>query len=113
MTATTLTSIPSARRGPIMSPGWARLVAIFILLALWEIGARFYADPLFLCPPSQAVGALSHILSDPKIRTAIEVTIFEVATAFAMSVSIGMIIGLAVGLHGFTKQSILPVILML
>jgi len=113
MTATTLTSFSQARRGPIMSPGWARLVAIFILLALWEIGARFYADPLFLCPPSQAIGALSHVLSDPKIRTAIEVTIFEVATAFAMSVSIGMIIGLAVGLHGFTKQSILPVILML
>jgi len=96
-----------------MSPGWARLLAIFILLALWEIGARFYADPLFLCPPSQAIGALGHVLSDPKIRTAIEVTILEVSTAFAMSVSIGMIIGLAVGLHGFTKQSILPVILML
>ena len=96
-----------------MSPGWARLLAIFILLALWEIGARFYADPLFLCPPSQAIGALSHVLSDPKIRKAIEVTILEVSTAFAMSVSVGMIVGLAVGLHGFTKQSILPVILML
>ena len=113
MTATTLTSFSQVRRGPIMSPGWARLLAIFILLALWEIGARVYADPLFLCPPSQAVGALGHVLSDPKIRTAIEVTILEVSTAFAMSVSIGMIIGLAVGLHGFTKQSILPVILML
>ena len=76
MTATTISSVPSVRRGPIMSPGWARLLAIFFLLALWEIGARLYADPLFLCPPSQAVGALSHILSDPKIRTAIEVTIF-------------------------------------
>ena len=113
MTATTLTSFSQARRGPIMSPGWARLLAIFILLALWEIGARVYADPLFLCPPSQAIGALSHVLSDPKVRTAIEITIYEVATAFAMSVSIGMVIGLAVGLHGFTKQSILPVILML
>jgi len=113
MTAATITSIPQSRRGPIMSPGWARLLAIFFLLALWEIGARLYADPLFLCPPSQAVGALQHILADPKIRNAIEVTIFEVATAFAMAVSMGLAIGLAVGLHGFTKQSILPVILML
>jgi NitT/TauT family transport system permease protein len=113
MTATTISSIPSARRGPIMSPGWARLLAIFILLALWEIGARLYADPLFLCPPSQAVGALQHIFADPKIVNAIRVTIYELVTAFVMAVAFGLAIGLAVGLHGFTKQSILPVILML
>jgi ABC-type nitrate/sulfonate/bicarbonate transport system permease component len=113
MTATTISSIPSTRRGPFMSPGWARLLAIFVLLGLWEIGARFYADPLFLCPPSQAIGALPHIFADPKIVTAIRVTILELVTAFLMSVSVGLAIGLAVGLHGFTKQSILPVILML
>jgi NitT/TauT family transport system permease protein len=113
MTATTISSIPATRRGPIMSPGWARLLAIFILLALWEVGARFYADPLFLCPPSQAITALPHIFGDPKIVNAIRVTIWELVTAFLMSVSIGLAVGLAVGLHGFTKQSILPVILML
>jgi ABC-type nitrate/sulfonate/bicarbonate transport system permease component len=113
MTATTMHSVPRARTGPIMSPGWARLLAIFVLLALWELGARIYADPLFLCPPSQAVAALPHILADPKIRNAIEVTILEVGTAFSMSVIVGLSVGLAVGLHGFTKQSILPVILML
>jgi NitT/TauT family transport system permease protein len=106
-------SVPRARTGPIMSPGWARLLAIFVLLALWELGARIYADPLFLCPPSEAITALPHVLSDPKVRTAIEITIIEVATAFSMSVLVGLSIGLAVGLHGFTKQSILPVILML
>ena len=113
MTATTISSIPSVRRGPIMSPGWARLIAIFVLLGLWEVGARFYADPLFLCPPSQAIAALPHIFADPKIVNAIRVTILELVTAFLMSVSVGLAVGLAVGLHGFTKQSILPVILML
>jgi NitT/TauT family transport system permease protein len=113
MTATTISSIPSTRRGPFMSPGWARLLAIFVLLGLWELGARFYADPLFLCPPSQAIAALPHIFADPKIVNAIRVTILELVTAFLMSVSVGLAIGLAVGLHGFTKQSILPVILML
>jgi ABC-type nitrate/sulfonate/bicarbonate transport system permease component len=100
-------------RGPWMSPGWARLLAIFVLLAIWEIGARLWGDPLFMCPPSQALGALPHILGDPKIDNAIQVTIYELVTAFVMSVVFGLIIGLAVGLHGFTKQAILPVILML
>lgn len=100
-------------RGPWMSPGWARLLAIFVLLAAWEIGARLWGDPLFLCPPSQAIRALPHILGDPKIDNAIQVTIYELVTAFVMSVVFGLIIGLAVGLQGFTKQAILPVILML
>jgi ABC-type nitrate/sulfonate/bicarbonate transport system permease component len=100
-------------RGPWMSPGLARLLAIFALLALWELGARFYADPLFLCPPSEAIQALPHIFSDPKIVNAIRITILELAAAFSMSVVAGLIIGLAVGLNGFTKQAILPVVLML
>lgn len=101
------------KRGPWISPGWARLLVIVVLLAGWEISARYWADPLFLCPPSQAIGALPHILSDPKILNAIRVTIYELVTAFVMSVVFGLIIGLAVGLQGFTKQAILPVILML
>ncbi|HEV8014209.1 MAG TPA: ABC transporter permease [Stellaceae bacterium] len=100
-------------RGPWLSPGWARLLAIFVLLAAWELGARFYADPLFLCPPSQAIASLPHIFADPKIVNAIRITIYELVTAFLMAVSLGLVIGLAVGLHGFTKQAILPVILML
>ncbi len=101
------------RKGPLMSPGIARLLVIIALLALWEVGARLYADPLFLCPPSQAVRALPHILTDPKILNAIRITVYEVLTAFVMAVICGMAIGLAVGLNGFTKQSILPVILLL
>jgi ABC-type nitrate/sulfonate/bicarbonate transport system permease component len=103
----------SEKKGPIMSPGMARLLVILALFALWEIIARFYADPLFLCPPSQAVGALPHIFSDPKIVNAIRITVYEVITGFLLSVSVGMVVGLAVGLHGFTKGAILPVILLL
>lgn len=101
------------KRGPIVSPGVARLLVVIVLFAVWEIGARFYADPLFLCPPSQAVAALPHIFGDPKIVNAIRVTIYEVVTAFVMSVAIGMTVGLVVGLQGFTKGAILPIILLL
>jgi NitT/TauT family transport system permease protein len=103
----------SEKKGPIMSPGMARLLVIIALLVFWEFIARFYADPLFLCPPSQAVRALPHIFSDPKIVNAIRITVYEVITGFLVSVTVGMVIGLVVGLHGFTKASILPVILLL
>ncbi len=103
----------SERRGPLLSPGITRLLVIIGLLVLWEVSARFYADPLFLCPPSQAVMALKHIFSEPKIVKAIEITVYEMVTAFLVSVAFGMTVGLAIGLHGFTKQAILPVVLLL
>ena len=103
----------SERRGPLLSPGITRLLVIIGLLLLWEVSARFYADPLFLCPPSQAVMALKHIFSEPKIVKAIEITVYEMVTAFLVSVAFGMTVGLAIGLHGFTKQAILPVVLLL
>jgi ABC-type nitrate/sulfonate/bicarbonate transport system permease component len=113
MTAITTSGISLARRGPILSPGITRLLVIFLLLAVWQVGAALWGDPLFLCTPVQAVRALPKILADPKIDHAITVTIYELVTAFSISVVAGLIIGLAVGLNGFTKQSILPVILML
>ena len=103
----------SENKGPLLSPGLARLLVIIGLFALWEVLARLYADPLFLCPPSQAIVALKHIFSEPKIVKAIEITVYEMVTAFVISVAFGMTVGLAVGLHGFTKQAILPVILLL
>jgi ABC-type nitrate/sulfonate/bicarbonate transport system permease component len=113
MTAISVGAVAKRRQGPIMSPGVARLCVIALLLILWEVGARLYADPLFLCPPSQAVGALQHILSDPKVLNAVRITVYELVAAFVMSVAVGLAIGLAVGLHGFTRQAVLPIILML
>lgn len=113
MTAITTAGVAAARRGPLLSPGVTRLIVIFLLFAVWQIGAAEWGDPLFLCTPIQAVRALPHILADPKIDHAIWVTIYELVTAFAVSVVAGLTIGLAIGLNGFTKQSILPVILMM
>jgi ABC-type nitrate/sulfonate/bicarbonate transport system permease component len=96
-----------------MKAGHARLLVIAVLLAIWEAGARLYGDPLFLCPPSAAFLALRQIFADPKIVHAIELTIFEMVGAFAISVVLGLSIGLAVGLQKFTKGAILPIILLL
>lgn len=103
----------NAKRGPIMSAGVARLLVILAMVLVWEVLARLYGDPLFICPPSQALLALRHVLSDPQILNAIGVTIYEVVTAFVISVVFGTAIGLVVGLHGFTKGAIFPVVLLL
>jgi NitT/TauT family transport system permease protein len=101
------------KRGPYLSPGLCRVLVILGLFGVWEVLARLYADPLFLCPPSEALVALKHIFAEPKIVKAIEITVYEMVSAFLMSVAVGMTVGLAIGLHGFTKTAILPVVLLL
>jgi ABC-type nitrate/sulfonate/bicarbonate transport system permease component len=96
-----------------LKPGTARLLVVAAVLAVWEATARLFGDPLFVCPPSEAVLALRQIFADPKIVYAIGTTVFEMLAAFAVAVGVGLLVGLAVGLHGFTKGAIMPIILLL
>ena len=80
---------------------------------LWEVGARLDDERLFLCPPSEAFLALGQLFGDPKIVYAIELTVFEVVSAFVIAVVTGLAIGLAVGLQTFTRGALLPVVLLL
>lgn len=103
----------SAARLTAMPPALARLLVIAALFLLWEGWARLYGDPDFICPPSQALSALPGLFADPKVVTAIFVAIYELVTAFALSVVIGLAVGLVVGLQGFIRGSIYPVVLLL
>jgi ABC-type nitrate/sulfonate/bicarbonate transport system permease component len=96
-----------------MTPGYARLLVIAGVLAIWEIAARAFGDPLFVCPPSEAVLALRQIFGDPKIVQAILTTVLEMIAAFVVAVTLGLVVGLAVGLQGFTRGAIMPIVLLL
>lgn len=96
-----------------VSAGTARLLVILALLALWEIGARLFGNPSFLCPPSDALLAARTILGDPKIVAAILLTLYEVLVAFVVAVPAGALIGIAVGQQRFTRAAFMPVVLLL
>lgn len=91
----------------------ARLGVVVVLLAMWEAGAHWFADPLFVAPPSLAVAQLWEFALDERIRQAFAVTFWELAVAFVVSVGIGVSAGLIVGLHRFSHRSVFPIILMM
>ncbi len=93
-------------------PGLARLGVVIVLFAIWEIGARFYVDKMFLAPPSAVFTQLPAIFTPP-VLAALRLTFGELAIAFALAVVIGLTVGLAVGLHRFTNRSFMPIILLL
>ena len=103
----------SALRRIAGSPGLARLGVIAVMLAIWEVAARWFVDPLFLAPPSRVVMGLTTVFATKGVPAALQITLIELAVAFAVSVAIGLAVGLAVGLHGFSRRSFMPIILFL
>jgi ABC-type nitrate/sulfonate/bicarbonate transport system permease component len=94
-------------------PGLARLGVVLLLLGIWEIGARFYVDKMFLSPPSIVFSSLYQVLATPGVPAALRITFFELSVAFVLAIIIGVTVGLTIGLNRFAHRSFMPIVLLL
>lgn len=94
-------------------PGFTRLVVVLLLLGIWEVGARWFVDPMFLSPPSKVIAGFGKLLASQGLLEALRVTFIELTVAFVIAVAIGSIVGLIVGLNGFANRSLMPIILLI
>jgi NitT/TauT family transport system permease protein len=94
-------------------PAIARLGVIALLLAVWEIAGRWLVDPLFFAPVTRVVASLGTLFATNGVPGAVGITLIELTIAFALAVTAGLAIGMAVGLHDFTRRSFMPIILFL
>ena len=94
-------------------PAIARLMVLAALFLLWEVAARWWIDPDFLSPPSQVLASLGELFETQGVPAALQITLWELAVAFAISVVIGLAVGLTVGLSRFSNRSFMPIILLL
>src|SRR5215471_6840819 len=95
----------SAVRMLTRRPWPARLLVIAALLALWEITARWFVDPLFLSPLSQVIASLDKVFSTRGVPAALQLTLFELTVAFVLAV--------AIGLQPLVRRSFFPIVLLL
>jgi ABC-type nitrate/sulfonate/bicarbonate transport system permease component len=92
----------------------ARAVIVVALLFALEIYGRWFADPAFMQPPSEVLRAwFVTVLPDARIMSALGMSVFEIANAYALSVVFGTVVGLAVGSTALSRQGFFPVILVL
>ncbi|HUZ75188.1 MAG TPA: ABC transporter permease [Beijerinckiaceae bacterium] len=107
---------PRAARRPLTysaSVAWTRAGFVLLLLILWEIYGRVWADPDFVKPPSLVVVALfRHILSDPAVLHAVGLTLVEVAVAFSLAMVVGLIVGVLIGWTSSTRRTLTPIVLL-
>jgi ABC-type nitrate/sulfonate/bicarbonate transport system permease component len=92
----------------------AQIAIVVALVVALEVYGRLFADPAFLQPPSEVLRAwFVTVLPDARIMSALGMSVFEIASAYVLSVVFGTAIGLAVGSTELSRQGFYPLILVL
>jgi NitT/TauT family transport system permease protein len=90
-----------------------RLALIVALIVIWELYARFVSTSSLIAGPIDVVLAWwPKVIGDPRVLSAVGVTLIELIIAFALSVVFGMAIGVLIGLTNIGRRSLYPVVLM-
>ena len=108
-------SAPAPRSFRLVSsrPGIARLQVIVLMLVIWEVLARGWGDPLFIAPPSAVFFGLFDVLGNRGAVLALGTAFWELMAGFVLAVTIGVAVGLVLGLSRFWHGAAFPIVLML
>lgn len=94
-------------------PVVARLGVIALIVLVWELSARFVVDPMFLSPPSIVLLSIRPMLAEPGVLDAILGAAYQLAVAFSLSVVVGLVLGLLIGIPRFAYLTLLPIVILL
>jgi NitT/TauT family transport system permease protein len=103
----------------MMSPSsrysWARqVVALLVLLALWEAAGRAgMLNPLYLPSPSQIGAALADLFSDGRIWPHLAATFTAALGGLVLGIAVGVVLGVAAALVQFFAELLEPVMTLL
>ncbi len=94
---------------------WIRqLVALAILLALWEaIGRAGWLNPLYMPMPSSIWGALVELFSGGRIWLHMEATFSAALIGLALGIAVGIVLGVVAALVPVIAELLEPVMLLL
>jgi NitT/TauT family transport system permease protein len=95
--------------------GWVRqVVALLILLALWEAaGHAGMLNPLYLPSPSQIGAALVELFSDGRIWPHLEATFTAALGGLVLGIAVGTVLGVAAALVRLVAELLEPVMTLL
>jgi NitT/TauT family transport system permease protein len=81
---------------------------IAFLLALWELGARFFGSLLILPGPLPVLGSLIRLLRNRRFLQALGGSLLRVLAGIAIAVPLGAAAGIAAGLDGRVRAFLKP-----
>ena len=94
---------------------WVRqVVALLVLLALWETAGRAgMLNPLYLPSPSQIGAAIFDLFSDGRIWPHLEATFTAALGGLALGIAVGVVLGVAAALVRLVAELLEPVMTLL
>ena len=94
---------------------WVRqVVALLMLLALWEAAGRAsMLNPLYLPSPSQIGAALVELFSDGRIWPHLEATFTAALGGLVLGIAVGAVLGVAAALVRLVAELLEPVMTLL
>jgi NitT/TauT family transport system permease protein len=91
-----------------------RLVALGIMVGLWEALARFgVINPFYVPPPSKVAATLFTLFEDGEIWTHIEATFYAAVLGLALGIIVGAVLGAAAALLPYVGELLDPVMTVL
>ena len=91
-----------------------RLVALGIMIGLWEALARLgVINPFYLPPPSKVAATLFTLFADGEIWTHIEATFYAALLGLALGVIVGAVLGAGAALLPYVGEILDPVMTVL
>ena len=91
-----------------------QVVALLILLALWEAAGRAgMLNPLYLPSPSQIGAALVDLFSDGRIWPHLEATFTAALSGLVLGIAVGVVLGVAAALVRLVAELLEPVMTLL
>jgi NitT/TauT family transport system permease protein len=95
-------SVPAPRRTPreraravIFSPNAIRTYSVAVFFVIWEYFGR-HMDPIFMAPPSAIFAAAVDLIRSGALRKALVETLYPFAAGMALTVIIGIVLGVVI-----------------
>ncbi|ADV47083.1 ABC transporter permease [Nitratifractor salsuginis] len=92
--------------------GWGALAAIFLFIALWDLGSQLYGD-MILPSPLHSFQTVVTLFHNDEFLANLSLTIERVAVGFAVSLVIGTLLGLLAGFFVTASITSRPIITIL
>ena len=92
--------------------GWGAVAAIFLFIAIWDVGSQMYGDMILPSPMNSFQTAIT-LFQDGEFLTNLNLTIERVAVGFGVSLVAGTILGLIAGFFVTASITSRPIITIL
>lgn len=92
---------------------WAKLLAVLLLLLLWEAAARIVASPIIIPTPAATLVKLFGLLSTASFWGAVGATVGRGVIGFSISFAAAVVVGVAAGASSIVRSGVSPILTVL